>query len=111
MNKKTREALEGSIRKWEEILASRKKEGGISDCPLCPQFRGPSGIWHCDGCPVRAASGKAFCEGTPYEDWSHHQKCRRRDGNRNAYRATDKRSRELAEAELDFLKSLRPDDD
>lgn len=105
MNKATAIALAGSIDKWEDILAGKVKDCGTENCPLCDIF------WHqpgCRKCPVKVATGKSQCKGSPYEKWAIHQNSRELGGNRNADWATDKRSKKLAGDELAFLISLRP---
>lgn len=80
------EALRGSIKKWEAIVAGTGTDNGHRDCPLCQMFLQ---ISTCRGCPVMARTGKPECRGTPY----------RQSVNTN----------EIAQAELDFLKSLLPE--
>ena len=41
----TKEALEGSIRKWELIYANAGADEGIDNCPLCELFND-----ECTGC-------------------------------------------------------------
>ena len=62
--------LKLSIEKWITI------RGGLDDCPnlfdgamrtcaLCQRYIDK----HCNGCPVKAKSGKAGCTDTPYDDY------------------------------------------
>jgi hypothetical protein len=93
MDDRTREALEGSIRKWEAIVAGTGEDLGAINCPLCAEFYDREDTdsdekTHCRGCPVHERTGQEHCDGPPY-DWY--------DG-----------SREAAREELEFLKSLRP---
>lgn len=84
-------ALKGSIAKWEAILAGTGEDDGPDNCPLCQLFNTPqTKDDFCKGCPVREATSQRFCHGTPYEDYL--------DGGDD----------EVAQAELDFLKSLLP---
>lgn len=85
MDDRTKEALEGSIKKWEGIVDGTIIDRGQDNCPLCQLFFENS----CRGCPVSIRSGKRFCRNTPYDD----------------YDVTE--SQDAAEAELDFLISLR----
>ena len=109
MNKIAREALELSSKHWEENLAAATLEDAsisASDCALCETFnmdRDSAGF--CVGCPVFAKTREQFCGGTPYIDaicaldnWEEHD-------DPSSWRI-------VAQAELDFLKSLRetPDD-
>ena len=109
MDKRTRTALEGSIAKWEAIVAGTGEDDGPQNCPLCHEFfdeldaRGRA----CSGCPVRMATGQTGCEGSPYDDWC------------DLFYATDHpphvpmkaetlEQQRLAQAEVDFLRSLLP---
>lgn len=70
MKPQTKEALEGSIRKWERILVGESEDHGPLNCPLCRLFnnnRTPDAK-RCVGCPVAAKTGKE-CRGTPYDQW------------------------------------------
>ncbi|MCB7127921.1 MAG: hypothetical protein J3T61_00080 [Candidatus Brocadiales bacterium] len=115
MNKATRTALEGSIKKWEDIEAGKCPDQGSDNCPLCSVFKRihiSGGKYKrnwisCTGCPVKRSTGEAGCISSPYDAWKRHQDLRYDAENRNASWATDKRSKELAKAELEFLISLR----
>lgn len=91
MDAKTFEALKGSIQKWERIVEGTGRNYGAVDCPLCELF---NRYEHdlCAGCPVSESTGRLGCGGTPYEN----------------YRVTG--TTEAAQAELDFLKSLLPEE-
>lgn len=93
-------ALQGSIEKWEALVADPdKEEKGVNDCPLCAFFYQR---YYChDECPVKARTGQDFCKGSPYSDW---------------IRASDlgystDMLRSWAQTELNFLISLLPRDD
>lgn len=113
MNKATRIALEGSINKWRDILAKKCPDEGSDNCSLCSTFKRsylfPNNVHSisCFGCPVEESTGQSGCLGSPYDAWKRHQDLRCGAENRNASWATDKRSKTLAKAELDFLISLR----
>jgi hypothetical protein len=96
MNKRTKKALEGSIAKWEAIVAGTGADRGSENCPLCKVFY-DNGDEYCFGCPVSKKTGKSDCYGSPYEAWA---KALCKTADTDAQRA-------LAQAELDFLKSLR----
>lgn len=106
MDDRTKEALLGSIAKWEAIVAGHGEDKGVDNCALCQMF------WHdrCKGCPVAAKTGEIHCVGSPYDAW----------GGENGEEYTplndaDEEDREdfkkLAQAELDFLISLLPPED
>lgn len=86
MAPKTLKALQGSIKKWEGIVAGTAHDLGSDNCPLCKMF---AYMPNCDGCPVAERTGVSSCCGSPYYDY--------KDGIPGA-----------AQAELDFLKSLLP---
>ena len=105
MLKATQKALEHSItKKWEPIVANDGIEPfGGPDCALCVRFdengdciRRNRLTYGFEVCPVAIATGRLSCTGTPYRKWDS-----------AAYKPGDK-LRRLAQAELDFLKSLRP---
>lgn len=107
MNTEARKALEGSIAKWERIVNGTGVDKGHENCPLCREFYGHG----CRGCPVQEHTGRMECGGTPYVAWRRHQlydhsgillprkippdcpDCQR-----------------LAQAEVDFLVSLLPEE-
>lgn len=100
------EALEASITEWEKKLTQDdpdKVRLGSDFCPLCKAFS------TCAGCPVAIAAEATGCRRTPYHDaedaliiWSVAESCmaESRAEARAAWRAA-------AQAEIDFLKSLR----
>jgi hypothetical protein len=107
MDPATAEALEGSIRKWEAIVRGEAGDQGVTNCPLCAMY---NSAYDCEGCPVMEAAGSPGCEYTPYDDWSH--AAHKEHGPRNMCRdnqhlATTPELVRLAQAELNFLKSLR----
>lgn len=114
MDTKTCEALEGSIKKWELILAGEGRDEGYRNCPLCQMFNtpelnasrtGPA----CEGCPVREETGEGGCRNTPYEKWDELCASLRTDWIDPAITPVFRRELEkCAMAELDFLKGLLP---
>lgn len=104
------EALKGSIAKWEKIVAGTGSNQGPYNCPLCEKFNqyvlddeyfGPP---TCKGCPIQQAVGQAGCRGTPYERYEEAEEAEEAtDGD-----FTEDDMKHLAQAELDFLKSLLP---
>lgn len=101
MDKRTREALEGSINKWQAIVAGTEYDQGSYNCPLCHLFNHHASDPTCVGCPVATATGMVGCDGTPYETFCEHST--------NGY-ARSPSAKRVARAELDFLISLRPAD-
>lgn len=103
MDKKTKRALEGSIRKWQKIvdyLHNKRKidfnkidrlERGGGNCPLCLLNVG------CKNCPVTNATHRKCCQGTPYVDFHDAYNCFK----------DIKAMKKSAKKEVTFLKSLR----
>lgn len=90
MDEQTITALKGSIAKWEAIVDGTGEDDGPENCPLCQLFHGKPN--YCKGCPVQERTGMHSCMDTPYERY-----------------ATDSETDETAQEELDFLKSLLPE--
>jgi hypothetical protein len=117
MDEKTLTALQGSISKWEAIVAGTGDDLGTDNCPLCLEFADKHADvnedeprWAsegCFGCPVAEKVGTHSCCRTPYQAWANHSW----DVNgkkSHPYTVKDDKGRQLAQAELDFLKSLVP---
>lgn len=108
MDERTREALEASIKHWEHNAKVKRFDDikiGPKDCALCGLFNRPETpfIDTCIGCPVYESTLQHACAGSPYDNvdmallgWE-----RGRKGAALAFR-------QAAQAELDFLISLRP---
>jgi hypothetical protein len=93
MDEQTLFALKGSIAKWESIVAGTGTNEGTENCPLCHLFHSNYAAIDkncCDGCPVFAKTGRRACMGTPYIEYD------------------DNPTKENAQREVDFLKSLLP---
>jgi hypothetical protein len=103
----TKEALKGSIEKWKKIESGLGIDQGQDNCPLCQLFCKRFG---CDKCPVNLKSHHA-CGGTPYFKWSEHFE--KAHGITNNYQIQEgcMKCRVLAGKELDYLKSLLPQDE
>jgi len=97
MDKDTYEALQKSIAHWEAnatAMTLAYASTDTSDCALCERFLDSS----CLGCPIFEATGKGFCQGTPYYDADRARHYLR---NLDAFHIA-------AEEELNFLRSLVP---
>jgi hypothetical protein len=105
MNAETLEALKGSIRKWESIVNDDGKDKGADNCDLCQLFYGDE----CCGCPICLKTGEIYCRETPHDQWVNHGENEFID--KEYFKVFDDKSKELAQAELDFLKSLLPNED
>ena len=107
MKPETRTALEESIEKWRAIVDGHGVDSS-SNCALCHRFCRYPGK-RCElgdePCPVFKAKGIIRCVGTPFEDWEDYQVEHDAPFPRKIF---DDKSRQLAQAELDFLKSLLP---
>lgn len=95
-------ALQGSIAKWEAIVAGTGEDHGWKNCPLCVMFNQPDSDHDCSGCPVADSVGEHGCEETPYIEWAE------AFAGREPKIATTPERKALAQAELDFLRSLVP---
>lgn len=107
MDDETLNALQGSIAKWEAIVAGTGEDNGVDNCPLCLVFCNQNneevedlGCW---GCPVAEEVGNTGCCDTPYYLWS--DLTADQEFPRTAKTPSHK---EAAQNELDFLRSLLP---
>lgn len=105
MNPETREALEKSIQHWERLSTGNRQQDEIPgrlNCALCVLFwRSEDAGISCRGCPVQERTGFNCCRGTPYADVSDFW------DSEDPELLDTSEFRELAKAELEFLKSLR----
>lgn len=104
MNPRTLGALKASIKHWEENVAAEtpdKATTGPFECALCKLY------WRdgCHGCPVRDATHKKDCDGSPYVE-ADNALDRWHDDPAEMILKTE--WRKAAQAELDFLRSLLP---
>jgi len=105
MTPRTAEALEASIRHWEENARAETitdASVGTVDCALCNLF-----FWkmpRCHGCPVAEKTKREVCTGTSYYAASDAFYAWREAPNSDYLRTAFHRA---AQAEVDFLKSLR----
>ncbi|MDH5797701.1 MAG: hypothetical protein OEZ19_03980 [Paracoccaceae bacterium] len=106
LDKITLVALKKSIRHWEENVATKtigKIKIGPENCALCGLFFAVG----CDGCPVSARTGGIRCVDTPYARFSELLHDLRFE---SRALPTPQNICEAMQAELDFLKTLRPED-
>jgi len=97
-----KDALEKSIAHWERNAAAQTIENiklGTDHCALCHAYLNND----CQGCPVNARTGQMYCVGSPYNAATMASE-RLED---NPTPETWEAYRRAAQAELDFLKSLR----
>ena len=97
-----------SIAHWERNAAATTFgdiKMGIDHCALCQDYHDDS----CEGCPVRERTGQVYCGNSPYiEAVRAHERLEEliRANDPEVQRAWEK-WRAAAEAEVEFLKSLR----
>ena len=100
MNREILRALKKSIEKWEKIVAKEGVDRGSDNCALCQISP------NCKSCPV----GHFDCQNTPYKKWIiHHNYVHRR----HPFQAMEIKCEiceRHAKAELEFLKSLLPEE-
>lgn len=61
--------MQSSVAKWDKIIAGKRSDGGVMDCPPCRIYY----VLMCTGCPIAQYTGKKFCRGSPYPAWYWHQ--------------------------------------
>lgn len=102
MDKIVLEALKGSIQKWENIATGAGEDEGARNCPLCQLFNNEFVEQMCKGCPVHESTGLTGCDGTPYAEWDDSFALT------TGRMADTEERKEMAQAEVSFLKSLLP---
>lgn len=105
MNTTQRTALERSITHWEQNVRAETPDHVSHDannCALCQMYRSND----CTDCPVSNKTKQTSCRGTPYANackaytkWQYHP----------SDKLAEAKYRIAAQAEVDFLKSLRAD--
>ena len=105
MKKEILEALKGSIKKWEKIVDGTGVDLRTQNCDLCILF-GDRCVSDIGICPVFERTGEWQCNGSPYYKWADHQF---EVHNKVIGRILCPTCKELAQAELDFLKGLLPE--
>ena len=104
MDAKTLEALKKSIKKWNK---KRVVDHGGDNCALCEEFADNLG---CAGCPVSEATNVFGCWETPYMDWARHHEREHSAYFPHITHTNCQTCKDLQQAELDFLKSLLPEE-
>lgn len=109
MDKKTLEALRGSIKKWQDIVKGVGEDDGVDNCPLCQLFNTEemTNDDACVGCPVMNKTEYDGCQNTPYDKWVDYV-CYD-EQQRVPFKAKSNRAIRLAKKELKFLISLLPE--
>lgn len=110
MDDRAKEALEASIKHWEENAAAKTLRHSSTsgfDCALCKAFPTET----CDGCPVAKAVGVPLCKETPYMT-AYYARVRWYKAaldDRTIEQETEAREafQAAARAEVEFLKGLR----
>lgn len=105
------EALELSIKKWQEIVNGTGIDMGVLNCELCYKYYTPVDVSTLQKarcakeCPVRKNAGDQYCNNTPYVEWSVHQRIRHE--REDVKQVQCETCKVLAQKELDYLISLR----
>lgn len=94
-------SLNNAIAKWERIVAGTGVDVGKLNCGLCNEYLS------CQHCPVNQNTGKKHCQGTPYQAWARHHTSHHFAQPGAALTIKCPTCQELAERELEYLKSLR----
>ena len=104
MDTRTLEALRDSIAKWEKIALGTGADYRDSNCPLCQLFSSPGSL-DCGGCPVKLKTGYDQCLDSPFIEWATLPSIRLK----LCRRAETPEEIAAAQAEVDFLRSLLPE--
>jgi hypothetical protein len=66
---KEMQLIDGSIKKWQNIVFNNYENRGTRDCPLCLSYHSNFNIrkTNCIGCPIEQFTGYSFCINTPYD--------------------------------------------
>lgn len=103
MNPKTLEALKESIVHWEDNLAAAIARRAIhiraDSCALCKTYN-RAFCDACVGCPVLESTGVQYCNNSPWQKVKHIKN----------YGGTTEDLVAAVQDELDFLKSLLPEE-
>lgn len=105
MEQAVKDALEGSIKKWEAIVDGTGYDDGVDNCPLCKLFYRLGRLNQCAGCPVSRRTGASLCKNTPYGSFAII--CEKGATIHSLGPVNKIAAIAAAQAELEFLKSLR----
>lgn len=103
MDSITKQAILDSIARWEKRLDGKPDTPSVQECPLCHVFYRRHKI-NCRGCPIELAVGKSKCAGTPCEPYD--ELAYVLEKGREPTETEKAKLIDLAQAEIDFLKSL-----
>lgn len=107
MDNATLKALKDSIAKWEGNTRVDDIDDallGHKECPLCILFWSECHATSCNGCPVKDRTGYGYCSDTPFDEVCIALDLMENDG------APLSDFHKAARAEVDFLKSLLPEE-
>ena len=103
--------LEESIEKWEKIVNHEGRDDGSENCSLCNEYNNEETDqdYVCEGCPVSIKVDETGCLKTPWEEWFDHQRSVHNYEHipDEGFKVECNICKELANKELEFLKSLR----
>lgn len=107
LSKEQTDALKKSIKKWELIVDEGSEDLGPADCECCIIYNSINTRLEtredcCKSCPVFLKTRERFCAGTPFEKWEDYQE----ENDMGEWKVFDDYSKQLAQAELDFLKGI-----
>ena len=112
LNRSGAEALDGGIVKWQGIVDGTGIDRGEADCTLCLKYPSSS----CRGCPVNAETNRRGCRGSPFQSWVNHHLVEHTSMESQEFTGRRRipgcsKCTEIAQAELDFLKGLRKEEE
>jgi hypothetical protein len=103
MDPKTLEALNSSIKKWEDV-ENGGPENGAKNCPLCQMFSNCD----CIGCPVDTTTNEQGCN-KEWDEWVNHYANKHSElYPEDIWIVHCDECKRLAHAETEFLRSLLP---
>lgn len=105
------EALKKSIKKWEAIVAGTGIDKLARNCALCQLCK--DGEVQCvspeyEPCPVYNETGYINCQDSPWQEWASYMSEMVGDDD---WKVFDADSLKIAKAEVEFLKSLLPEEE
>lgn len=104
LSKEQTDALKKSVKKWELIVDGKASDKGEDNCECCNLYAKDYG---CPSCPVAIEADRDGCDGTPWILWNdYQQESDRHWWSGGGTKVFDDHSKQLAQAELDFLKGI-----